>query len=47
MCDVNHVLKGKPYNATVALSVDVDRFWELMLDALIVSNQLSPLNSGQ
>ena len=45
MCDVWHY-SAKPKNVHVAKSMDVPKFWKLMLDALRRANECSPLGGG-
>jgi hypothetical protein len=34
-----------PPNATVALKMDVEAFWTVMIDALTAANAVSPVNA--
>jgi len=44
VCDLYH-RTGKPKNVHLALKVNVPRFWQIMLDALRISDSISPLNN--
>jgi len=43
VCDIYH-MSTVPKNVHVALKVNVDEFWNLLLSSLTKANQLSPLN---
>jgi len=43
VCDVWHQ-SSKPKNVSVAQSMDVSKFWDLMINALKAANEVSPLN---
>lgn len=44
LCDIHGVLKKAP-NATVALTMNVPQFWQMMLAAISEANAVSPMNS--
>jgi len=43
VCDI-YDMSNKPKNCFVAEDVNVDGFWELMIEAIILANGQSPLN---
>jgi inosine-uridine nucleoside N-ribohydrolase len=45
VCDVWGMSK-LPANCSVATSLDVDAFWDLMLEALVVADAASPFNGS-
>jgi inosine-uridine nucleoside N-ribohydrolase len=46
VCDV-WKQSGKPPNCHVALTMDVDAFWDLQLAAFDSADQVSPLNAAK
>lgn len=45
VCDVWHQSK-LPKNCRVAMKLDVDRFWDLMLAAIDAADAAAPMNKG-
>lgn len=45
VCDVWHQSK-LPKNCRVAMKMDVDKFWELMLAAIEAADAAAPMNKG-
>jgi inosine-uridine nucleoside N-ribohydrolase len=46
VCDIYH-LSNKIKNIYVAQKVDIEGFWDLMIEALFQANSFSPLNKKQ
>lgn len=45
VCDVWHQSK-QPKNCRVAMKMDVDAFWDLMLAAINAADEAAPMNKG-
>ncbi|EIE23541.1 putative tRNA synthetase [Coccomyxa subellipsoidea C-169] len=44
VCDIHRRQNALPENASVALTVDVEKFWDSMIAAILKADMLSPLN---
>lgn len=45
VCDIWHQ-SNKPKNCRVAMKMDVDKFWDLMLAAIDAADAAAPMNKG-
>jgi pyrimidine-specific ribonucleoside hydrolase len=43
VCDIYH-MTGRPENVHLAVKVDRERFWDLMMNAFAEANSRSPMN---